>query len=183
MVFEPAQSNSIQTYKNSIAVESKKIKVKNVPLYFFSGLIVLFFITSFVYLQKVYFNIDEKKKSIEKLQGVENSLNIQNEKIKMILSQIKNGIESDQKLIKIIGESQFQKESEMIKENFEKMNQEPQSRSSFYIILFGILFLVVLRLLYLEFSSESEWKRKKKNKAGFFGAVFQWVNHFKMQKR
>lgn len=147
--------DSFQLKKEQKIMNLKRIGSQHILLYSLYVLIAIIFLISFVYSQKVLKNIEEKKKNLYKLEQTYSAISMENEKLDILLTEIKNKNYHGKQFLKMVGSLNLKKEAEKIAQDYSGKDDNffhGYSKLIFWTIL-GIILLGITRLLYLDFFS------------------------------
>lgn len=90
-----------------------------------------------------------------KLKKSYQSLLNENEKLHIILTEIRQNSSASRVLIKVMGEFEFKKQAENIVKQYDEKKQESEKKDYFgYLMILALILTALGRLLYLEFGKK-----------------------------
>ena len=159
--------NRVTNYRNGLLVplnsdENKKntSKSSNLLLILLYIVLISLLFSTIVYTKKTVDKINQKKNTILKLNKAYDNILIENEKIKILINELKtNNNPENKKLIKIISNSFFKEKSKQIKKNYNNYQNFNHKKSYFiYYLIIGMILIGIFRFVYLEFDNENKKK-------------------------
>lgn len=133
-------------------------RIMNITLFV---LILFYSFWTFIESQKVMKEINEKKETIAKLKQIYTGIANENEKIRILLKEIRNERDGNQYIIKINEQNHFKNLSEKIKKEYNDREIPFIYSKKFFWILFGFVLIAIIRFLYLEYTHRQNLKHPK----------------------
>lgn len=125
----------------------------------YASILALLF-SSFFYSGQILKKIEEKKDVIVKLKKTYNTIAIENEKIKVLISELKSNKPGSRKMIKVLGDFYFrEKAAKLQKDYYQNQIAKEPSGMNYYYVLIGIFLIAIIRFTYLEISEKRAVKK------------------------